>query len=233
MRRVRPGDPITVLAPFAVIFDMDGVLVDSEPLQLGAWIRAAADFGIHLDAEEFVQRVTLEGLPIRALFERRGGNPAEYDRVFIRKTEIYSTLVHNELRLMPGAIDLLSDLKTSSIPRALATSASRVSMDLVFAAHDLAGYFDATVTYEDVTRLKPDPEPFLQAAMLLRVPPERCIVVEDAPKGLTAAKAADMRCIIIPTPLSQSEDLSAADLVVESLEQLSMVRLATLIEEHV
>jgi beta-phosphoglucomutase len=221
---------MTAPPPFAVIFDMDGVLVDSEPLNIRAYVQAWSEFGVTLDPQEYVERVTIGGMLIRSLFESHGGDPSDWDALFRRKTEIYRELVRNELVLMPGALELLTDLKANGIPRALATSASRVSVGLVFDALGLAPHFDITVALEDVTRQKPDPEAFLKAASQLQMPLDRCIVIEDAPKGIVAAKAASMKCVAIPTPLSQSSDLSAADLVVESLGQLSTDRLATLME---
>jgi len=170
------------------------------------------------------------GLLIRSLFESHGGRPAHWDALFRRKTEIYRDLVRDELKLMPGALELLADLRENRVRCAVATSASRVTMDVVFAATGLARYFDATVTLENVARPKPDPEAFFKAAQLLNTPAAQCIVIEDALKGITAAKAANMLCVVVPTALSRSEDLQVADLVVESLEQLSTERLAALVE---
>ncbi len=219
---------MTAPLPFAVIFDMDGVLVDSEPLHIRAYVQAWSEFGLELDPQEYVQQVTIGGALIRSLFESHGGDPSDWEALFARKTEIYGTLVQHELRPMPGALELLAELKTNGIPRALATSASRVSMDLVFAALGLSSRFDATVTLEDVAKQKPAPDAFLHAATLLNMPPDRCIVIEDAPKGIVGAKAAGMKCVVVPTPLSRSSDLSAADLVVTSLEHVTVGRLATL-----
>ena len=215
-------------SPFAVIFDMDGVLVDSEPLTIRAYLQAAAEFSIPLEEHEFIQHFVIEGTLIRPFFEERSGGAADWQDFFQRTTELYRELVREDLKTMPGATELLTDLKAHDIPCALATSAARVTMDLVLDRFDLAPYFEATVALEDVARAKPDPEAFLKAAAALHVSPERCVVIEDAPKGLHAAKAAGLKCIVVPTPLSQSSDFSAADLVVESLEQLSVERLKEL-----
>jgi HAD superfamily hydrolase (TIGR01509 family) len=145
--------------------------------------------------------------------------------------EIYRGFVRDELKPMPGAVELLRELEANDIPRALATSAARVSTDLVLARFGLASYFGTTVTFEGVTNHKPDPEVFLKAAAGVQMPPERCIVIEDGPKGLRAAKAAGMNCIVVPTPLYGSTDLSAADLVADSLEELSVERLAVFVEK--
>jgi len=216
---------------YAVIFDMDGVLVDSEPLTIRAYLQAAAEFGFAMDEREFIQHFVIEGTLIKSFFEEHAGGEADWEDFFQRKTEIYRELVRDELKLMPGAIALLQGLKVQNIPRALATSAARVSVELVLARFDLAPYFGATVTFEDVTHHKPDPQVFLKAAALLQTPPDRCIVIEDAPKGIAAAKAAGMKCVAVPTPLSRSSDLSAADLLVESLEHLTVEWLRALVGE--
>ena len=222
------GERMTEAPRFAVIFDMDGVLVDSEPLTIRAYVQAASEFGVQLDPQEFVRRVVIEGMLIQSLFKLRGGDPADWDDVFRRKTEIYRAFVQDELQMMPGARELLANLKARTIPCALATSASRVTMNLVFEAYNLAPYFRATVTLEDVANQKPSPEAFLKAAALLNVPPDRCVVIEDAPKGIAAAKAAGMVCVAVPTSLSCSDDLSPAHLIVESLEEITVARLAAL-----
>ncbi len=233
LRRVGLDPSMRQSPSFALIFDMDGVLVDSEPLTIRAYVQAASEFGVGLDPQEYVQRVVIEGWLIRSLFEARGGDPAEWKALFRRKTEIYSGLVESELHTMPGAVELLTELKSHGVPCAVATSASRVTMDLVLEARGLARYFDAAVTLDDVEKQKPDPEAFLKAAELLGMPPERCIVIEDAPKGIAAARAAGMRSVIVPNALFPSADFTAADLVVESLQQLTAERLAALIGERV
>ncbi len=232
MSRELPGDS-SIASHFAVIFDMDGVLVDSEPLNIRAYVQAWSEFGVQLTPQEYVHHITNGGMLIQTLFESCGGQLADWDALFQRKTAIYRELVNTELKLMPGAQELLTDLKTHGIPRGLATSASRVSMNLVFSAFDLAPHFDAIVALEDVTKQKPDPEAFVKAASLLRMPPDQCVVIEDAPKGLVAAKSAGMRCVIVPTAFSRSEDLSAADLVIGSLEEVTAARLGELIKGSV
>ena len=215
---------------FAVIFDLDGVVVDSEPLTIGSYLQAFRDFGVEVTPEEYIRRMVVEGCRVSVLFKEHGGDPTIWPSVFNRKTEIYSQMVQSEMRLMPGAAELLADLKRDGIPCAMGTSAARSTMNMVFERFGIAHYFDATVTLDEVANHKPNPEVFLKAAKLLQMPPERCMVIEDAPKGIIAAKAAGMRCIAVPTHLTINEDLSAADLVVESLQQLDAEKLKSLME---
>ena len=214
---------------FAVIFDMDGIVVDSEPLTIRSYLQAFEEFGVHVPREEYIRRVVVEGSRVSALFRDSGGDPNLWPDVFGRKTEMYVRLVQTEMRMMPGAMELLADLKRSAIPCALGTSAARPTMNIVFERFGLFQYFDVTVTLDEVSSHKPDPEVFLKAADLLQMPPGRCVVIEDAPKGIFAAKAAGMRCVAVPTCLTVNEDLSAADLVVESLEQLDAKSLRSLL----
>lgn len=216
-------------APFAVIFDMDGVLVDSEPLTMRAYAQAAAEFGVRLDPEQFAQRVVVAGELVRDFYLASGGRGEDWDRVFARKTQVYRRLVQQELQVMPGARELLEELRAGGVPLALATAASRVTMEVVCGELGLAAYFADAVALEDVARQKPDPEAFLRAAGLLGMPPARCVVIEDAPKGLVAARAAGMRCVVIPGRLCQEQDWGGADLVVRSLEELTRARLAALV----
>ena len=213
----------------AVIFDMDGVVVDSEPLTIRSYLQAFEEFGVHVPREEYIRRVVVEGSRVSALFRDSGGNPNLWPDVFGRKTEMYVRLVKTEMRMMPGAMELLADLKRNGIPCALGTSAARPTMNIVFERFGLFQYFDVTVTLDEVSSHKPDPEVFLKASELMHMPPGRCVVIEDAPKGIFAAKAAGMRCVAVPTFLTVNEDLSAADLMVGSLEQLDTGILRSLV----
>lgn len=181
-------------AAFAVIFDMDGVLVDSEPLTVRAYAQAAAEFGVGMDAEQFAQRVVVGGELVCDFYVPSGGRADDWDRVFERKTRVYRRLAQEELQVMPGA----RALRAGGVRLALATAASRVTMELVCGELGLAGHFDAAAALEDVARQKPDREAFLRAAGVLGMPPARCVVIEGAPKGLMAARAAGMRCVVIP-----------------------------------
>jgi len=217
---------------WAVIFDMDGVLVDSEPLTVRAYAQAASEFGVRLDPEEFLARVAREGMLVRSFLEQRGMRASDWPGLFARKTQLYRALARQELRPMPGAVALLEKLQRRAVPCALATAASRITMEIVVAAQGLARYFQATVALEDVARPKPDPEAFLRAAELLGMPPGRCVVVEDAPKGVAAARAAGMACVVVSTPLLRAGEGAGADCVVGSLGELSVGRLTELVERR-
>ncbi len=209
------------VADFGVIFDMDGVIIDSEPLTIASYLEAFRDFGVELTRQEYISRVVVTGTPVRRLFAENGGDLAKWKQLFARKTEIYSKMVENQLHLRPGARELLEDLKIHKVPTALATSASKATVEIVFKRFDISPYFDAVVTLDDVVNQKPSPEAFLKAAAALKLDPQNCIVIEDAPKGINAAKSAGMKCIAVPTELTCGEDLAQADFCAESLAQLN------------
>jgi len=214
----------------AVIFDMDGVLVDSEPLQVRTYVQAGAELGVTLDEEEFVRRCVFGGWSGSRYWVSQGGAPEDWEKLFARKSELYAALAREELQLMPGALDLLRDLRDHGVPCALATSAGRLTVAQVCDVHDFSPWMSTMVMYEDVTRRKPHPDPFLLAAARLGVPPKRCVVIEDAPKGIAAAKAAGMRAVGLVNRLASAETLAGADLLVTSLEQLSAARLRAAVE---
>jgi HAD superfamily hydrolase (TIGR01509 family) len=181
----------------AVIFDMDGVLTDSEPVINAAAIAGLREYGIDPKAEDFVPFVgTGEDRNIggvAALYGLRY-EPAMKRRVY----EIYLQILPGLIRAFPGVHELLRGLQAQGLRLAVASSADRVKVEanLRAIAVDLS-VFGAVVTGEDVELKKPAPDIFLAAARQLGVPPNVCCVVEDAVSGVRAAKAAGMRCVAV------------------------------------
>lgn len=215
--------------PKAVIFDMDGVLADTEPVHGRAFVRAFAGVGIRIDFEDYRRGVTLGGNTVRDLFVSLGGNLEMWEKVkSIKDREMQATLALDGVKPLPGVRRLIEDLRRSDIRVALATSARSRSMQLVLDRLDMWSCFDAFATKDDVEVEKPDPAVFLHAASLLRVKPAECAVIEDSPRGVLAAKRAGMKCVAVPTPSTADGDFSLADAVVNSLECVSAASLARL-----
>ena len=180
-----------------IIFDMDGVLVDSEPFICEAAMRMFEQtYGQAVKREDFS--------PFVGAGEDRfiGGVAAKYGvtlsmpRDKFRTYEIYLDIIRGRLDPLPGAIDFVRTVRTRGLKSAVATSADRVKMEGNLREIGLApADFDAVVTGDDVAKKKPDPEIFLLAADRLGLPPAACLVIEDAPNGITAAKAAGSRCL--------------------------------------
>lgn len=144
--------------------------------------------------------------------------PPELRRLASRKEALFRESARGHLAALPGVLDLLPWLEERDIPRAIVTSTPRENLDMILDDLRLAGRFGALVAEEDASRGKPDPEGFLLAASRLGVRPDRCIVIEDAPAGLRAAKAGGMFAVGVTTT-HPTEALAEADLVVSSLEE--------------
>ncbi len=203
----------------AIIFDMDGVLVDSEPLGMEAMRRVMAGQGIAYseeDNEEFLGRTTLE--ECRILRERHGLAPPaeELTRAYV---DILVALIEARPRPMPGVPGVLGALRDAGRRMALASSADPRVIATNVKALELARYFDAIVSGTEVPRGKPAPDVFLETARRLGAAPRGCLVIEDSRNGLLAAKAAGMTCAVIPCATTRHQDFREAD-----------HRLATLLE---
>ncbi len=202
-----------------VIFDFDGVVIDSE----GLWKRAAcevlAEFGHTVDAEEYARgwiangqgpeaAVTKYALPITA---------AEFRR---RRAPIVERLVLNEAELIPGAREALVRLSARH-PIALATNSVAGIVGPVLDRYGLRPYFKDLLTRERYAKAKPEPDAFLAAAAALGLPPARCVVIEDAERGVVAARRAGTKCVAVPNEWTKWLDFSQADRVVGSLDDVT------------
>lgn len=180
-----------------IIFDMDGVLVDSEPFICEAAMRMFEQtYGQIVRREDFTPFV---GAGEDGFI---GGVAAKYrvalsmPRDKFRTYEIYLEIIRGRLEPLPGAVGFVRWVKSRGVNSAVATSADRVKMEGNLREIGLSSAdFDAVITGDDVAKKKPDPEIFLLAARRIGVPPAECLVVEDAPNGIVAAKAAGSRCL--------------------------------------
>ncbi|MGQ9456105.1 MAG: HAD family hydrolase [Armatimonadota bacterium] len=214
----------------AVIFDMDGVLTDTEPLHGECFVRAFASFGIFTTLEEYRQAVTLGGSTVRDYFLKLGGDPSDWDRVKGLKDSYLEQMIAERNILMPGTTKLLETLRKNGIKTAIATSARRRSLEIILGPYNLYEYFDAIVTKDDTEVEKPDPRLYLIAAERLGVDPGNCVAIEDSPRGILAAMRAGMLCIAIPTPSTAEGDFSQASMIISSLEDITIDVLRILVE---
>lgn len=209
----------------AVIFDWDGVVVDSSAHHERSWEILAARRGLPLPPDHFKRGF---GKTNNAIIPELGWatDPPEVAALAHEKEELYRALVREKgLDPLPGARELLAALQARGIPRAIASSTERANLDLPLDHMGLRGFFDAIVSGEEVPQGKPDPAVFLLAAQRLGVAPGDCVVIEDALVGIEAARRAGMRVIAVATtnPLAA---LGPADAAVESLADLTVDRLA-------
>ncbi len=206
----------------AVIFDMDGVLVDSYQAHYQSWQRAAAAAGRTMSLEEFTAsfgRTSRE--IIAALWPEAVASEADIARLDALKEAAFREILAANFPPMPGVEKLLKSLRAAGFALAIGSSGPPENVALVLDRLGGRALFGAVVNGMDVTRGKPDPQVFLLAAERLGVPPCRCAVVEDAPLGIAAAKAAGMASVGLASTGRARRDLAAADLVVDSLTELS------------
>jgi HAD superfamily hydrolase (TIGR01509 family) len=208
-----------VQLPAGVIFDMDGVLLDSEPFICKAATMMFAERGLAVKPEDFVPFVGAgENRYVGGVAEKYHF-PVDIEQVKKRTYEIYLDIIQGRLEPLPGAVEFIAACRTAGRRIALATSADRVKAEGNLREIQVPfSTFDAVVTGLDVTHRKPHPEIFLSAAKQLGLGPIACLVVEDAVNGVQAAKAAGCRCLALTTSFSQEvltsagADWSAPDL---------------------
>lgn len=211
---------------WAVLWDVDGTLVDTAEHHFLAWQRFAQELGHPFSREQFGRGFGQRNPEIiRSQFEP-DADDARCQELGERKEQYYRAMVRSEgTALLPGVARLLEQFAGSGWPQAIGSSAPRGNLDLLLEVTGTARYFRAVVTGDDVRKGKPDPEVFLTGAAKLGVAPERCVVLEDAAAGVKAAQAAGMKCIAVTLvghhPV-ESLRLAGADLVVPTLEAVTL-----------
>lgn len=204
----------------AIVFDLDGLLVDSEPVQIAAWEEFLGEFGLRLDAALLSEMFGLRIWDSARLLIERLALPLTVEEVVERRDARFfdALAIEGMLRAMPGAVELVRALRARGVPLGLATSGHRRYVDVVLKTLGLTGSFAAEVTGGEVARGKPAPDIYLAAARVLGLPPAACLALEDAPLGVASAKAAGMRCLAVPNEMTaELPGLEAADDRLDSL----------------
>ena len=204
----------------AVIWDMDGVIADTAPYHLKAWQETFQKRGVKFTEEDFKRRFGQRNDTIIRVTLGESISPSEIDVIASEKEENYRQRVRHNIRPLPGAIKLIKSLKKHGFGVALASSAPVENIQLIMRGLGIEDYFQAIVSGREVKEGKPSPQGFLLAAQKLGVEPENCIVIEDAPAGVTAAKKAGMYCMAV-TNSHPRNHLMEADLIVDTLEKVS------------
>ncbi|UCG47592.1 MAG: HAD family phosphatase [Phycisphaerales bacterium] len=202
-----------------VIFDLDGVLVDSGWAHKQAWRDLGEREGFSMSEEVFCRTFGLQNCEIIPMLLERDVSGEEMARMSDWKEQRYRELIGERLVPAEGAAALVKDLKGEGFALAVGSSAPRENLELILGRLQVEAYFDALVTCEDVGRSKPAPDTFLKAAEKLGLSPGRCAVVEDAVAGVQAGKAAGMSVVAVTSTKSRAE-LAKADIVVDSLVEL-------------
>jgi beta-phosphoglucomutase len=209
----------------AVLWDMDGTLVDTAELHFAAWQRLMDELRRPFTRADFAATFGLRNPEILHILFGDSLGEREVADLGDRKEEFYRAAAGRGVTLLPGVRPLLEGLHAAGFRQAVGSSAPRANLDLILRLTDTAPFFGAVVAMEDTQRGKPDPQVFQVAADRLGVPPQRCLVVEDAVAGVQAARAGGMKCIAVRfVGHHPAEKLQAAgaDLVVPSLEAVSV-----------
>jgi beta-phosphoglucomutase family hydrolase len=203
---------------FGVLWDMDGVLVDTGQLHFETWAEALGRAGVEYSPEMFHRTFGMENRGVLTTVLGREPDDEFLAEVSGRKESRFRDLIQGKAEPMPGVAHWLARLKAQGARQAVASSAPLANIDLIVDSLGLRQYFDAVVSAAGMAG-KPDPGVFLKAAALIGVPPARCVVVEDAVVGVQAARSAGMHVIAVTTTHPR-ESLAAADRVVDSLLEL-------------
>jgi HAD superfamily hydrolase (TIGR01509 family) len=197
-----------------VIFDCDGVLVDSESASAAAWRAALARFGYYIDAVTFAGFVGTTDRALAVAFAAHVG--AGVDEVLSAAEEEMRLIAGQGLNAFADAVALVERL---AVPIGVASNSDRWRLEVVLSAAGVRSLFDVTVAGDEVAEPKPAPDVYLRVATLLGINPGDCVVIEDSPTGVVAARAAGMSVVVVRRGHFADELLVAADRIVDSLDE--------------
>ena len=215
---------------FAVLFDMDGVIIDSNPYHKDAWMEFCRRYQVELK-EEDVPRYIYGKTNKTALVDvfQREFSPEESFRLSEEKEAIYRELHRSDIRLIKGLPALLEAFKRHQVPLAVCTNAPVANLDFMLEETGIRPYFQVLIDASKVSKGKPDPEIYLKAAQMLGLSPGRCIVMEDSTVGVEAGLRAGMKVVGITTTHSRQE-LAHTHLVIDDFDELNVAKLEALLK---
>ncbi|WP_026462369.1 HAD family hydrolase [Adhaeribacter aquaticus] len=215
---------------FAVLFDMDGVIIDSNPYHKSAWVEFCKIHQIDIKEEELGKNIygktnkdALKNILGKEL------SAEESDKLGEEKEALYRDLHGPEMVPVKGLINFLEELKKNNVATAVATNAPTSNVDFILHKIGVRHYFDAIIDAKQVKKGKPDPEIYLKAAEMVNISSDRCIVMEDSTTGVEAGLKANMKVVGITTTHT-AEELSHTHLVINDFDELSVDKLADLLQ---
>lgn len=212
----------------AVIFDMDGLLFDTERLYSDAMSTAARKMGVSLTPEAIQRTIGLPVADCNIIWAEHFGSGFDADAFWSAASSNFKVLAETRLALKTGAIELLDLLDKLKMPRAIATSTDRATVDHHLGSAGISERFDAIVAYGDYAYGKPHPAPYITAAKRLGVDPANCLALEDSHNGVRSAAAAGMVTIMVPDLVLATEEMH--ELAVQIVEDLHKV--CALLDRH-
>ena len=213
----------------AFIFDMDGVIIDSEPLHSRVKMETFAHFGLPFDEGDLAQYMGRTSVDIFSdVLKKEHRTYVSVQEIVNYKHAHYLELaVGGALEAIPGSLELIARLRAAGVPLALATSSWRRVVDAILVQFDLTEAFASVISGSELPKSKPDPAIYRLSAEALGVDPRKCVVLEDTAAGVAAAKGAGMYCIGFRSPHSGVQDLSRADEIVDDLATIDVAKLFT------
>jgi len=212
-----------------VIFDMDGVLVDSEPFHCEAWIQAYKEIGITIDRDYYFTNICgNHGLVSSTKVLEEHGIDDDPERLNRRKEIIASSLIENKIKPATGVSELIATLKKEGYKVGLASSSSMITVSAILSTLNLKDAFAVIHAMESINKGKPNPDVYSKTAKMLDSDPQECIVIEDTRSGVIAAKRAGMKVIGILNGRNKETDLEYADIIVDSFTKITPEVLKTI-----
>ena len=203
-----------------IFWDNDGVLVDTEKLFFQANREILSSIDIDLTRESFIQISLKEGRSTFTLAQEKGIDPKTIHQLHEHRNLRYSELLNQGVRAMEMVCETLEQL-VDRVSMGVVTSCRRAHFDIIHQTTDLLNYFDFVITHEDVHNGKPHPEPYLKALGKSGCKVSDCLVIEDSERGLSAAKAAGIKCIVIPNGFTSQGDFGGAYRILDNVHQVA------------
>jgi beta-phosphoglucomutase len=203
----------------AVLWDMDGVLVDTGAFHYEAWKETFDELNLPFSEEDFRKTFGMNNAGILEYMFGRKPDPDQVAEISDKKESLFRDLVKGKAVLLPGVADWLEQFRAWNLKQAITSSAPPANIEFLVDELKIRGYFDEIVSGFDLPG-KPNPDTFLKASDLLQVKPENCVVIEDAIAGVEGAKRAGMKCLAVTTT-NPADQLARADLVFEDLSKMS------------
>ena len=206
-----------------VIFDMDGVIVDTEPVHKFAFQQHFKELRIIVSNELYASFTGNSTKNVYEKLTKQFDLKQDLNVLVNRKRDIFNEAFDKkeDLFLLNGVLDLIQDLHKNNFQMILASSSAKVTIAKIFNRFELNKYFSHIVSGEDFTKSKPDPAIFIHTALLSKTNIENCIVIEDSTNGIQAAKSANIFCVGYDSPNSKLQDYSLADLIISDFNQLN------------
>jgi HAD superfamily hydrolase (TIGR01509 family) len=204
----------------AIVFDMDGLMVDTEPLSHQVWAQLVSTFGHQLDDETYGRMIGRRGDASAQIAVNTYDLPLSVTELIVRKEALFDKVRANGVPVMPGLMALMEELARRGLPWAVATSSPSHHAQIILEQLGLSGVCQAVAAGNEVADGKPAPDLYLLAAERLGIPPENCLALEDSQPGAEAAAAAGMRVVAIPNGKTRDASFAVAHTVYRSLHDV-------------